>query len=48
MKLRLIKILNKILAFINKIFNPKVKHTKEELEEEIEKLMKIYEGDDKD
>ena len=38
MKLRLIKLLNKILQFINKRFNPKSKYTKEDLEKEINKL----------
>ena len=38
MKLRLIKLLNKILIFINKIFKTKSKYTKEDLEKEINKL----------
>lgn len=38
MKLFLIRLLNKILTFINKVFKPKAKHTKEELEQELNKL----------
>lgn len=38
MKLILIKILNKVLGFINKVFKPKARHTKQELEEELKKL----------
>lgn len=42
MKLRLIKLLNKILIFINKIFKPKQKYTREDLEKEINKLKRRY------
>lgn len=38
MKLTLIKLLNKVLGFINKIYNPKPKYNKEDLEKEIKKL----------
>ena len=38
MKLKLIKLLNKILIFINKIFKPKSKYTREDLEKELNKL----------
>lgn len=38
MKLFLIRLLNKILTLVNKIFKPKAKHTKEELEQELTKL----------
>ena len=38
MKLFLIKILNKILIFINKIFDPKPRYTKDDLRKEIDKL----------
>ena len=38
MKLLLIKILNKILILINKVFKPKARHTKQELEQELNKL----------
>lgn len=38
MKLIMIRILNKILTFINKIYKPKSKYTKEDLEKEINKL----------
>ena len=38
MKLKLIKLLNKILTFINKRFNPKKKYTREDLEKELNKL----------
>lgn len=37
-KLALIKILNKLLSFINRIYKPKAKHTKEDLESELNKL----------
>lgn len=38
MKLILIRALNKMLTFINRIYNPKPKYTKEDLEKEIKKL----------
>ena len=37
-KLILIRLLNKVLGFINKIYKPKSKYTKEDLEKEIKKL----------
>lgn len=38
MKLILIRILNKLLGFINRIYKPKSKYSKEDLEREINKL----------
>ena len=38
MKLKLIRLLNKILTIVNKVFKPKRTHTREELEKELEKL----------
>lgn len=38
MKLIIIKILNKILGFINKVYKPKRKYSKKDLEDELKKL----------
>ena len=40
MKLIIIKILNKVLGFINKVYKPKRKHTKEELKKELDTLLR--------
>lgn len=38
MKLKLIKLLNKVLRVVNKVYSPKPRYTKEQLLEELKKL----------
>lgn len=38
MKVRIVKVLNKILGFINKVYHPKEKHTRTELDKELRRF----------
>ena len=44
MELKMIRILNKILEFINKKWNPKKNHSKNELDKEFKRLKNMISG----